>query len=394
MLSRYKYRFYPNTDQALRLAQTFGCCRLVYNHILAEVKANKITKLSSNDLKKQVPYLKTVFPFLKDVSSVALQQSLDKLGISFKNFFDSRKGKRKGNKMGFPQFKKRSNQQSATFQSNGYQLQSDGSINVTKVGTIKPIYSRALPSVPTSITIIKDCSNRYFVSFVVQTEPVQIPSQSPSIGIDLGIKTFAACSDGSTYSSPSVYKRLYAKIAKLQRKYDKRQQKGSNRRTKTRLSIAKLHARIADIRKDFLHKVSTLVCSKNQTVSLENLNVSGMLKNRKLSKAISRQGWGEFGTLVQSKCMKYGRNFVEIGRWEPTSQICNSCGFRWGKLDLSVRTITCLNCGCTHDRDENAAKNINNIGMGHRHDVKCTQRACKTEDIRVYAKDTAVFVEA
>ena len=390
MISRYNYRFYPNTDQKLRLAQTFGCCRLVYNHILADIKANTIVKLSSNDLKKQVLYLKSVYPFLKEVSSVALQQSLDKLGIAFKNFFDSRKGNRKGTKMGFPKFKKRSNQQSVTFQSNGYQLQSNGDINVAKVGTIKPVYSRELPSVPTSITIIKDCSNRYFVSFVVYAEPVQIPSQSPSIGIDLGIKTFAACSDGSIYNSPSVYKKIYAKIAKLQRKHDKRQQKGSNRRTKTRILIAKLHARIADIRKDFLHKVSTLVCSKNQTVSLENLNVSGMLKNRKLSKAISRQGWGEFSTLVQSKCIKYGRNFVEIGRWEPTSQICNSCGFRWGKLNLSVRTITCLNCGCTHDRDENAAKNINNIGMGHRHDVKCTQRACKTEEPRLRGRRSSI----
>ena len=380
MLSRYNYRFYPNTDQKLRFAQTFGCCRLVYNHILADIKANKIVKLSSNDLKKQVPYLKTIYSFLTEVSSVALQQSLDKLGIAFKNFFDSRKGKRKGDKMGFPKFKKRSNQQSATFQSNGYQLQANGDINIAKIGTIKPIYSRQLPSIPTSITIIKDCANRYFVSFVVQTEPIQLPSQSPNIGIDLGIKTFAVCSDGQSYTSPSIYKTLYARITKLQRKYDKRQQKGSNRHAKTKLSIAKLHARIADIRKDFLHKVSTLISSKNQTVSLENLNVKGMLKNRKLSKAISRQGWGEFSTLVQSKCIKYGRNFVEIGRWEPTSQICNECGFRWGKLNLSVRTITCLNCGCTHDRDENAAKNINNIGMGHRHDVKCTQRACKTDE--------------
>ena len=393
MLSRYKYRFYPTADQQSRLAQTFGCCRLVYNFILAHIKSKQIPFTTTNNIVGLIKHLKKIYPFLKNVSSVALQQSLRNLGTAFKNFFDSLKGKRKGLKTGFPKFKKRQNNQSCTFQSNGYQLKANGDVNIAKIGTIKPIYSRQLPSIPTSITIIKDCANRYFISFVVEVEPVQIPSHSPSIGIDLGIKTFATCSDGQSYHSPSIYKRLYAKISKLQRKYDKRQQKGSNRRTKTRLSIAKLHNRIADIRKDFLHKVSTLICSKNQTVSLENLNVKGMLKNRKLSKAISRQGWGEFSTLVQSKCLKYGRNFVEIGRWEPSSQICNACGFRWGKLNLSVRTITCLMCGTEHDRDENAAKNINNIGMGHRHDVKCTSRVSKTED-SLKGDGTAILVEA
>jgi putative transposase len=377
MLSRYNYRFYPTPHQQLRLAHTFGCCRFVYNHILAIIKSNTLKFTSAYDLIKLVTLLKSEHTFLKDVSSVALQQSVSNLGSSFKNFFDSLKGKRKGQKIGFPKFKKRTNSQSCTFQSNGYQLLANGEISIAKIGTIKPIYSRELPSTPTSCTITKDCADRYFISFVVQVEPVQIYSESPSIGIDLGIQTFAICSDGTAYKSPNTYNKLYDKIAKAQHKHAK-SQPGSKRRNNLRLSIAKLHNKITDIRKDFHHKVSTLICSKNQTVSLEHLNVKGMLANRKLSKAISRQGWSNFVVLIKAKCDKFGREFVQIGRFYPSSQICNECGYRWGSLDLSIRTIKCERCGVIHDRDINAAKNIDKVGIGHGHDYKCAVRAGKT----------------
>lgn len=235
--------------------------------------------------------------------------------------------------------------------------------------------SRELPSNPSSIKVLKDCANRYFLSFVVEIEPVNIEAKNQSIGIDLGIKTFAFMSNGESAKAPS-YTKLDRKVRRLQKKLA-RQQKDSNRRHRTRLKIAKKHNQIADTRKDFLHKLSTKVVSENQAIILEDLNVAGMLKNRKLSRAISQQGWAEFRTLCEAKCEKFGRDFVVISRWEPTSQICSECGFKWGKLDLKVRTIKCLSCGTEHSRDENAAKNIEKVGMGNRHDYKRTQRQSK-----------------
>ena len=185
------------------------------------------------------------------------------------------------------------------------------------------------------------------LSFVVDIEPVNVEAKNQSIGIDLGIKTFAFMNNGEKAESPS-YKKLDRKVRKLQKKLA-RQEKDSNRRKKTRIKIAKLHNQIADTRKDFLHKLSTKVVSENQTIILEDLNVSGMLKNRKLSRAISLQGWREFRTLCEAKSEKFGRDFVVISRWEPTSQVCSECGFKWGKLDLKVRAIKCLNCGTEHD---------------------------------------------
>ncbi|WP_236506347.1 RNA-guided endonuclease InsQ/TnpB family protein, partial [Tychonema sp. BBK16] len=224
--------------------------------------------------------------------------------------------------------------------------------------------------------VIKDCANRYFLSFVVEINADIVEAKNHSIGIDLGIKTFAVMSDGTSAQSPS-YKQLDRKIRRLQRKLA-RQPKDSKRRNKTRIKIAKLHNQIADTRKDFLHKLSTKVVSENQTIILEDLNVSGMVKNRKLARAISQQGWYEFRALCEAKSEKFGREFRVISRWEPTSQICSNCGFRWGKLDLKIRSVQCLNCGIEHDRDQNAAKNINKVGIGHCHDSKWTQREGKT----------------
>jgi putative transposase len=236
-----------------------------------------------------------------------------------------------------------------------------------------------LPSSPTSVTVIKDCANRYFLSFVVEVNPVQVDPKNQSIGIDLGIKTFAVMSDGEKAESPD-YSRLDRKIRKLQKKLA-RQPKDSRRRNKTRIQIAKLHNQIADIRKDFLHKLSTKIVSENQAIILEDLNVLGLVKNRKLSRAISLQGWREFRTLCEAKSEKFGREFKIISRWEPTSQVCSDCGFKWGKIDLSIRSVLCLNCGIEQDRDENAAKNIEKVGMGYRHDSKRTQRQGKTTTV-------------
>ncbi len=214
------------------------------------------------------------------------------------------------------------------------------------------------------------------MSFVVEVEPLFKPAQNPAIGIDLGIKTFAALSNGEKVSSPD-YSSVERKIRRSQRNLSRRQ-KDSRRRERMRLRVARLKAKLRDTRKDFLHKLSTKVVIDNQVIALEDLNVSGMLKNRCLSRVISQAGWREFRTMCEAKSTKQSREFVVISRWEPTSQICSDCGYRWGKLDLKVREIVCINCGTHHDRDDNASKNIEQVGVGHIHDSKRTGRECKT----------------
>ncbi|MBS3026770.1 MAG: IS200/IS605 family element transposase accessory protein TnpB [Dolichospermum sp. DET50] len=375
MKARYQLRFYPTDQQQKLLAQLFGCVRVVWNDALAMCKqAEKLP--SNNDLQKLVitQAKKTIErQWLSDVSNIPLQQSVADLGVAYKNFFDSLKGKRKGKKLGRPKFKKKTNQQSARFRIGGFSIKGD-EVYLAKIGNVSPIWSRDLPSAPSSVTVIKDCASRYFLSFVVEVEPVNIDAKNQSIGIDLGIKTFAVMSNGEKAQSPD-YSKLDRKIRKLQKKLA-RQPKDSQRRNKTRIQIAKLHNEIADTRKDFLHKLSSKIVSENEVIVLEDLSVSGMVKNRKLARAISLQGWREFRTLCEAKSQKFGRTFHVISRWEPTSQICSECGYKWGKLDLKIRSVKCLNCGTEHDRDENAAKNINKVGIGHCHDSK---RALQTE---------------
>lgn len=380
MKARYQYRFYPTSQQQQSLAQLFGCVRVVWNDALAICKQSEKKPKSAELQKIVITQAKKTEEraWLSEVSNIPLQQSVADLEIAFKNYFDSCKGKRKGRKVGYPKFKKRTNSQSARFRIGGFSIKGEG-VYLAKIGVVKPIWSRELPASPSSVTVIKDCANRYFLSFVVEVEPISVNAKNQSIGIDLGIKTFAVMSNDEKAVSPS-YKSLDRRIRKLQKKLA-RQPKDSRRRNRTRIQIARLHNQIADTRKDFLHKLSTKVVSENQTIVLEDLNVSGMVKNRKLSRAISQQGWREFRVLVEAKSEKYGRDFVVISKWEPTSQSCSECGYKWGKIDLSVRSILCLGCGIEHDRDENASVNIEKVGIGHCHDSKCTSRQSKTTSV-------------
>ncbi len=380
MKARYQYRFYPTDQQQQKLAQLFGCVRVVWNDSLALCKQSEKKPKSAELQKTIITQAKKTEEraWLGEVSAIPLQQSIADLETAFKNFFESCKGKRKGRKVGYPKFKKRTNSQSARLTRNGFSIKGEG-VYLAKIGIVNPIWSRGLPSEPSSVTIIKDCSNRYFLSFVVEVQPIQAEAKNPSIGIDLGIKTFAVMSNGEKAESPS-YKKLDRKVRKLQRKLA-RQPHDSKRRNVTRIRIAKFHNRIADTRKDFLHKLSTKIVKENQVIILEDLNVSGMVKNRKLSRAISQQGWYEFRTLCEAKSEKFGREFKVISRWEPTSQVCSDCGFKWGKIDLSIRSVLCLNCGTEQDRDENAARNIEKVGIGNCHDSKWTLRDCKTTSV-------------
>lgn len=373
MKARYNYRIYPTGQQHYLLSKLFGCTRVVWNDALAWLMATpEDTKWPSvGELQKLCITLAKQYPqrsWLAEVSNIPLQQSIQDLGIALKNFFEHRAR--------FPQFKKRSHAQSARFRAGGFSLK-DNQLFLAKLGTFKVRWSRPLPAEPSSVTVMRNAVGQYHISFVVEVEQKSVAPVRQSIGVDLGIKTFAFPSAGEPVSSPN-YSKLDRKIRRLQRKLA-RQQRGSNRRECTRQRVAKLQLNIANVRKDFLHKLSTKLVRENQTVSLEELNVSGMLKNRKLSRAISQQGWSQFRTMCEAKALHYkGRTVSIISRWEPTSQTCSDCGFRWGKLDLSIRSVRCVSCGAKHDRDENAAKNIDKVGAGLVRDSKRTVNRHKT----------------
>ena len=232
---------------------------------------------------------------------------------------------------------------------------------MAKIGLIEVVWSRDLPSEASSVTVVKDATDRYYASFVVEVEPVLLPDNGQSIGIDLGIIDFATFDTGEKIKSPKPLKRRLKKLRRAQRKHA-RTTKGSQRRERARKRVAKIHAKISDVRKDFLHKLSTRIIRENQTVVLEDLAVSNMVKNRKLSRAISDLGWRSFRTMLEAKSAMYGRDFRVISRWEPTSQRCSCCGEIGGKKELAVREWECLFCGAIHDRDVNAAVNIKVAG--------------------------------
>ncbi|HBW57250.1 MAG TPA: transposase [Oscillatoriales bacterium UBA8482] len=363
MKLRYRYRIYPTDQQKGLMSQLFGCCRVVFNDALAYCQeqyreGNK--KPDSKELSKRLTELKKTEEkqWLTEVSSVPLQQSLRDLEQAYSNFFKSCKGQRKGKKVKPPRFKKRKSKQSAKFTDNGFKIHTNSDyIHLAKIGDIKVIWSRELPATPSGVTLIKDSADKYFVSFVVEFNPQQLPENQNSEGIDLGITNFATLSNGEKVKSPKPLKKQLKRLRRLQQNLS-RKQKGSKRREVARNKLARLHAKISDTRNDFLHKLSTKIIRENQTIVLEDLNVSGMVKNRKLARAISDLGWRSFRTMLEAKSVMYGRDFRVIDRWTPTSQTCSCCGFKGGKKELNIREWICLNCGTFHDRDINAAVNI------------------------------------
>lgn len=389
MKARFNYRIYPTPTQARALAQLFGCVRTVWNDSLSLCRmSRKLPKVQ--ELQKLFITLSKKTQdrgWLKDVSAIPLQQSIADLGVAYKNFFASLKS---GRKVGYPKYKKRSNQQSARFTRGGFSFK-QGKVYLAKIGLLKAKWSRQLPSTPSSVTVIKDCAERYFLSFVVEIKPVSKPASRESIGVDLGIRIFAALSNGEKVYAPD-YSKLDRKIKRSQKRLA-RAVKGGNRREKLRLKIAKLHTRLADKRKDFLHKLSTRLVRDNGTVSLENLNVSGMVRNRKLARAISQCGWGQFRAMCEAKANKYCRDVRIIDRWSFTSQVCADCGYKWGKLDLSVREISCLGCGKLQHRDLNASRRIEQVGLGRSHDFKWTGRKCQTAGVAVSVEPSTHLVD-
>lgn len=357
MNKAFKYRMYPNKNQISLLEKTFGCVRFVWNNILAwrseEYRVNK-TKINYSKTSAYLTAFKTEKVFLADVSSVALQQTLRNQDLAFSNFFAKRGA--------YPNFKKKHGKQSFRLVSSGFSLK-DGKLYIAKSKEpLKIKWSRLLQGEPTSITISKDCAGRYFVSILCTTEIQHKPVLSKSVGIDVGISHFAITSDGEKFANQKLIKKHEQKLAKLQRRLSKKK-KGSKNRLKAKLKVAKLHAKIADTRKDYLHKTSTKLINENQVICLEDLNVSGMVKNRKLAKAISDCGWTDFNNMLAYKAEWYGRTISKISSWYPSSQICSTCGYQPGKKPLNIRKWICTNCGVKHDRDINAAKNILTAGQ-------------------------------
>ncbi len=345
----------------------FGCVRVVWNDTLAycqELYQQGEKKPKYTELSKRLTQIKKTKEkqWLTEVSSIPLQQYLRDLETAYSNFFASCKGERKGNKVKPPKFKKRKSKQSARFTDNGFTV-NQHHVTLAKIGDLKVVWSRPLPSKPSSVTVIKDAADRYFLSFVVEIQPETLLDNGQSVGIDLGIATFATLDTGEKINAPKPLKKRLKRLKKAQRNLS-RKQKESKRREKARKRVAKIHAKIKDTRTDFLHKLSTRIVRENQTIVLEYLNTSGMVKNRKLSRAISDLGWRSFRDMLSAKSDKYGRNFRIISRWEPTSQRCSCCGNIGGKKALNIREWECLFCGTFHDRDVNAAVNIKVAG-GH-----------------------------
>jgi len=365
MKVRYKYRIYPTLQQRRELAKVFGCCRVVWNDALALVKdipigqkwpsLFELLKICITQAKKRKDR-----KWLTEVSNIPLQQTLRDLGVAFKNYFDSKKGVRR-DPVGFPKFKKRSHQQSARYTKNGFSIKGK-KVYIAKVGKIKTVWSRPLPSEPSSATIIKDRDGRYFISFVVEVQPVNIEPKNYSVGVDLGLRTLATLSTGEKIKAPNT-DLLDQKIRRGMRKLS-RTKLGSKRRERIRLAIARMEARRANIRRDFNQKLATRLVRENRIVVLENLRISEMLKNRKLSKSISQAGWRQIREMCEAKAAMIANREVRIiPRYSPTSQICSYCGYKWGKLSLSIRTVVCPKCGTEHDRDVNAALNILAAGL-------------------------------
>ena len=353
----YKYRFYPNREQRIQLGQTFDCTRFVYNWALRlrtdayyehqqkmsyQVTSNQLTSLKKNP----------EFSWLKDVTAVPLQQALRHLNRAFLNFFSGRAK--------YPRFKKKRNKQSATYASNAFKWDGE-KLTLAKIKSpLKIRWHRRFTGVPTTVTVSKDSANRYFVSFSVEEEIEQFPPTNEQVAIDLGLKDVIVSSKGFASGNPKYYAKYQKKLAKLQRRLAKKQ-KGSKNRNKARLKVAKLHAKIADCRQDFLNKLTIQLIRENQVVITESLAVKNMIKNRKLSKAIADAAWGELIRQLDYKASWYGRILVQVERWFPSSKRCHACGYVLDKLPLEIREWDCI-CGSHNLRDYNAALNLLAVG--------------------------------
>lgn len=358
MLKAYKYRLVPNVKQSIILNKTFGCVRYFWNKQVELFNSyNKETNAAVTF--KTSTETRNENEWMKEVSAAAIQQK----EIDFKEFKKQRFSASRKKKIGNPSFKKRNGRQSFRLPNQKFTV-IENQIRLEKIGKVKFIKDRGLPTdfKLMSVTVSKDCDGKYFASILVETEIKHFEKTGKTIGIDVGIKELATLSDGTVIENPKWFRNSQAKLKGMQRRFSKKK-KGSSRRKKCKLKIAILHKKTANQREWYLHNLTTKIVKDFDVVSIEDLNVSGMIKNRKLSKSIADVSFAKLFSILDYKCKWYGKELVRIPRFAPSSKSCSSCGNVKKELKLSERTYECDVCGHSQDRDLNAALNINAMGV-------------------------------
>jgi putative transposase len=365
---RYRYRIYPSPGQQQALARAFGCARVVYNDCL-RVRDQAYAageKISDTEVQRRVITLAKSTPeraWLAEVASVALVQACQDARRAYQNWFGSLTGRRKGPKIRHPKPKRKRGRQSIRLTRNGFALHRER-LYVAKVGDIKVEWSRDLPSVPSSVTVIREPDGRYYASLVVERAATPLPACDREVGVDLGLASLMVTSDGETVVNPRFYRAAQRRLRRAQRVLSRRQ-KGSANRARARHRVAVVHRKVHDARLDHAHKTALRLVRDNQAVYAEDLAVSGLARTR-LAKSVADAGWSQLLRCIAEKAAQYGRAFAKVGRFEPTSQVCSACGVNDGPKPLGVRQWICAACGTVHDRDVNAARNILALGRRER----------------------------
>lgn len=352
MYKAYKFRIYPTAEQQQYFAEAFGCCRWFWNYALnltQETYKETGKGLSAYTIKALLPTLKKEYEWLKTPYSQSLQAVALNLGVAFKNFFEKRAG--------FPSFKSKHSKQSISYPQNV--TVGVSSLTFPKIGEVYCKIHRVVEGSVKSVTVSKNPDGRYYASILVDNGLEAVPScsEGKAIGLDVGLIDFLVTSDGVRISNPNHLKKHSKNLKRKQQKLA-RKEKGSKTRARAKKLAAKVYSKISRVRADFQHKLSRKIVNDNQVIAVEDLNVRGMVRNHKLAKAISDASWSSFKAMIKYKAEKAGKIYQEVGRFFPSSKICNTCGHKLTTLPLKVRVWSCPNCNSSNDRDQNAAKNI------------------------------------